>query len=162
MQTFLPFADFSETATVLSDRELASCGDDSFRILEALAGIERRWVHHPAVVMWRGCEFTLSRYAVTVMREYGRRITASWAAASQEKRVLDLAEDALRMGVWTPDKNDGTPWWLGNEGFHLSHRSNLVRMNANLYRRYWPDVSADLQIIWPEERPPISSEGRRT
>lgn len=158
MQTLLPYANFSETATVLSDLHLAGQRSQVLAIMEALAGVERRWRHHPAVVMWTGCEFELARYGVTVCREYASRNHADdW-----ERRILEFAEDALVHGVWLPGRNDGTPWWLGNEGFHLSHRSNLVRESPEQYRKYWPDVSDSLEFVWPEMRPPLSREGRRT
>jgi len=41
------------------------------------------------------------------------------------------------------------PSWLGNEQFHLSHRSNLVRKDADFYGGLWPDVPADLPYVWP-------------
>ena len=41
------------------------------------------------------------------------------------------------------------PRWLGDEAFHLSHRSNLVRKDPEFYRLRFGDVPDDLPYVWP-------------
>jgi hypothetical protein len=43
----------------------------------------------------------------------------------------------------------GLPRWLGDEDFHLAHRSALVRKDPEHYRRLFPDVPDDLPYVWP-------------
>lgn len=41
------------------------------------------------------------------------------------------------------------PSWLGDEEFHRSHRSNLLRKNEQHYQQFWPDERNDLEYVWP-------------
>ena len=41
------------------------------------------------------------------------------------------------------------PPWLGEDRFHLSHQSALVRKDPAHYRTYFPDVPDDLPYVWP-------------
>ena len=43
------------------------------------------------------------------------------------------------------------PSWLGNEEFHRSHRSNLLRKNFEFYNKYF-DEQPNLPYIWAEEK----------
>lgn len=38
---------------------------------------------------------------------------------------------------------------LGNNAFHLSHRSNLIRKLPSHYGPLWPNVPDNLPYIWP-------------
>jgi hypothetical protein len=38
---------------------------------------------------------------------------------------------------------------LGDEPFHRSHRSALVRKDPAYYRPLFPDVPDDLEYVWP-------------
>jgi hypothetical protein len=151
MQTFLPLESFTETATILDMRRLGKQRVEGFQVLEALAGVESRWIHHPAVVMWKGCEFLLSRYIYTMCAEWRQRGYQDGI----EVRTMELMEDALRADVLTPEASMGRPWWLGAEGFHLSHRSNLLKKDPAYYRKYWPNDPDCLGYVWPEWREPV-------
>jgi len=41
------------------------------------------------------------------------------------------------------------PGWLGDEAFHASHRSNLLRKDPEFYGRYGWNEPPDLPYIWP-------------
>ena len=41
------------------------------------------------------------------------------------------------------------PPWLGNEDFHRSHQSNLVRKDPAHYGPLFPGVPDDLEYVWP-------------
>jgi len=41
------------------------------------------------------------------------------------------------------------PSWFGNEAFHASHRSNLLRKSYDWYFRWGWRESIDLPYIWP-------------
>jgi hypothetical protein len=45
------------------------------------------------------------------------------------------------------------PSWLGDEAFHLSHRSALVRKDPDFYRPLFRDVPDDLPYVWPAVSP---------
>ena len=54
MQTFLPYADFAETARVLDQRRLGKQRVEALQVLRALFIPGYGWRHHPVVRMWRG------------------------------------------------------------------------------------------------------------
>jgi hypothetical protein len=41
------------------------------------------------------------------------------------------------------------PPWLGNESFHASHRSNLLRKNPAWYSKFGWSESDNLEYVWP-------------
>jgi hypothetical protein len=47
------------------------------------------------------------------------------------------------------------PPWLGDEAFHLSHRSALVRKDPDHYRPLYPDAPDDLPYVWPVPKPEV-------
>jgi len=42
------------------------------------------------------------------------------------------------------------PPWMGNEKFHISHMSNLLRKNYKFYKKYKWNVSKDIPYVWPK------------
>lgn len=60
MQTFLPYADFDESARALDPKRL---GNQVYR--ECLTLIRGGWPNHPASRMWRGYECALACYGWT-------------------------------------------------------------------------------------------------
>jgi hypothetical protein len=136
MQTFLPYPDFAESARCLDYRRLGKQRTEAKQILRTLFGITNGWRHHPAVKMWRGYEGALAMY--------GRDICIEWRRRGYRDVQLEVFEAVL-------DETDdlSLPLWLGDEAFHLSHRSNLKRKKPEHYGMLWPDVPADLPYIWP-------------
>lgn len=135
MQTFLPYADFAESAAVLDYRRLGKQRVEVLQLLNALQGKSKGWVNHPAAIMWRGYEPALAAY--------GNAVIAEWVSRGY-KNTMPYWE--LEHG-----KLYEVPWWLGNEQFHLSHQSNLLRKDAAWYGRYFPGVPHDLPYTWPAQ-----------
>lgn len=148
MQTFLPYADFEASVRVLDAKRLGKQRVECLQVLRGLTVPGYGWRHHPAVLMWRGHLEALGRYSLTcceVWVEEGRADTCaaslgSELAAAGVTRVRDQAELA-EAGALPP--------WLGDEEFHRSHRSSLVRKDPDHYRRFFPDVPDDLPYVWP-------------
>ena len=65
MQTFLPYADFEQSARSLDTKRLGKQRVECIQVLRGLTVPGYGWRHHPAVKMWRGCEEALGRYALT-------------------------------------------------------------------------------------------------
>jgi hypothetical protein len=89
--------------------------------------------------MWWGHEGSLATYGVAVCDEWTYR---GYKDTCRDK-ILDLVS-GLRLEL-----ADDPPGWLGNDEFHLSHQSNLVRKNPGYYRRFFPSVPSDLSYVWP-------------
>ena len=138
MQTFLPYSDFARSAQCLDDKRLGKQRVETFQILRALCGMSKGWVSHPATKMWRGYEFALS--------VYGTAICGEWLCRGYKDSCMDKIVE-LRDQF---DHNFGIfPPWLGDDKFHLSHQSNLMRKHPTWYSKFNWDVRDDLQYFWP-------------
>ncbi|MFW6090881.1 MAG: MSMEG_6728 family protein [Actinomycetota bacterium] len=150
MQTFLPYADFAATARVLDRRRLGRQRVEAFQVLRGLTVPGHGWRHHPAVKMWAGYEEALVRYALEICAVWRR---AGYADTVEEKIRADLAAATAVTTVRSQQALAAAgelPPWLGSEAFHRSHRSALLRKDPEHYRRWFPDVPADLPYVWPE------------
>lgn len=142
MQTFLPYADFAESARALDRLRLGKQRVETFQLLNALDGKTKGWATHPAALMWRGYEASLALYGVVVCKEWKRRGYKD----TMHERLSALYEEHRENSEhgYTQD-----PPWIGNTDFHIAHQSNLVRKFPEFYRPLFPNVPDDLPYIWP-------------
>lgn len=139
MQTFLPYRDFVPSVETLDDKRLGKQRVEAFQILRALTDSTYGWQHHPAVNMWRGYEEALALY--------GLAACLTWVQRGNRDNML--TRFFPYVGV------PGTfsyPEWLGDDEFHRSHQSNLVRKDAQHYGPQFPDVPDDLPYYWPTQQ----------
>ena len=133
MQTFLPYKDFKKSFKCLDYRRLGKQRVESYQILNVL--LERTstkgWRNHPATKMWRGYENALKLYMNLCIDEWVDR-----GYNNNMKHEVIFGEVKY-------------PPWLGNDRFHASHKSNLVRKFPEHYRKYFASVGADLPYAWP-------------
>jgi hypothetical protein len=141
VQTFLPYPDFTASARCLDRRRLGKQRVEALQILKALLDPSYGWQHHPAVAMWRGHEYQLVRYGHDVCWEWSRR---GYRDSVSER----LAELYLARRVY--DMDPAEPVWLGDERFHASHRSNLLRKDPTYYGGFGWSEPPDLPYVWPE------------
>ena len=131
MQTFLPYEDYYESLKTLDPSRL---GNQIYR--EARTLVNGGWENHPASKMWRGYEYSLCEYALEglkVLRERGRPYP-HWERWFKEKQ--------------REFSNTGKPPWVGNEEFHASHRSNLLRKDKEWYSQFGWTEPDDLPYVW--------------
>jgi hypothetical protein len=144
MQTFLPYPDFEATAAVLDPRRLGKQRVEALQCLRAQHVPGYGWRHHPAAKMWRGHDEALATYGVVICR--------AWTALGH----VDTVEGKLVAELGPAPRSQAElaragllPSWLGDETFHRSHRSALVRKDPARYRPLFPDVPDDLPYVWP-------------
>ena len=101
-----------------------------------LIGESKGWINHPAVKMWRGCEGQLALY--------GYECCTEWISRGYKDSLLQFFGNFL-----SSVNNFEVPSWIGDQKFHESHRSNLVRKFPEHYKVFWLDVKDDLPYIWP-------------
>lgn len=136
MQTFLPYPDFLASARVLDNRRLGKQRVETLQILNALTNPSYGWQNHPAVKMWRG--------HVPLLAVYGLAICHEWI----KRGYRDTCTDKINAFT-TSDLITDQPAWLGNDAFHASHRSNLLRKEPEHYSQFhWTD-GPDLPYVWP-------------
>lgn len=148
MQTFLPYADFERSARALDTKRLGKQRVECIQVVRGLTVEGYGWRHHPAVKMWRGHEEALGRYGLTCCAVWVELGFGDTCAAT-------IAEDLAAAGVTRIRTQDelaaagALPAWLGDEDFHRSHRSSLLRKDPGHYRERFPDVPDDLPYVWP-------------
>lgn len=141
MQTFVPHGPrFHETAYALDYRRLGKQRVETKQILMALRGESKGWVNHPAVKMWKGYEPALALYGAVMCKEWKRRGYVD---------NLRPYFDAILHDYVVAGNDLVMPPWLYDDAVTLSHRSNLVRKDADFYGPKWPEVADDLPYVWP-------------
>lgn len=128
----MPFPDFEESAKALDSRRLGKQRSEALTILRCLEDPSRKgWRNHPAVRMWRGYEDALKAYMNACIAEWVRR--------GYQNHMLKIEH--------VP--NPPMPPWIGDQEFHRSHQSNLVRKDQAYYSHLFPGVPDDLPYVWP-------------
>src|SRR3954449_7049937 len=156
MQTFLPVADFTDSARLLDSPRLGKQRVETLQILRAIELPDYGWANHPAVLMWRG--------RTQALVAYGRAMARVW----QERGFADTTE--LQIGEFAPEVVGRSqeqladagllPSWLGDEALHRSHRSNLIAKDPEFYRSRFAELFGpepdDLPYVWPgpDDLPP--------
>ena len=130
MQTFVPFADFNESAEVLDNKRLNKQLLEGRQIYQILVSGRRTggWVNHPAVKMWRNYDMSFFNYLESVKNECvhrGIQTEKNWNA------ILDLHEKN-----WNRGSNIVMPPWWNDQRVHESHRNNLYVKDSDHYAMF--------------------------
>jgi len=139
MQTFVPYADFRESAKVLDYRRLGKQRVETLQILQALTRITGRkthgWRNHPATKMWENNVDGLAAYGVAICDEW---VSRGYRDTVRDKLILNFLPDELDL-----------PEWWGDERVHSSHRANLLRKDFNFYSvNNWTE-DPQMPYFWP-------------
>lgn len=131
MQTFLPLPDFKASLECLDYKRLGKQRLEANQIINCLSGASSGWANHPAVKMWEG-------YGRAIIRYYDLCID-EWVSRGYNNT----------MEKFNIDKPFKYPWWFGDERFHASHRSNLLRKDPSFYSQFgWKEPNT-LPYWWP-------------
>ncbi|MFH8369629.1 MSMEG_6728 family protein [Streptomyces sp. NPDC018031] len=149
MQTFLPCVDFSASASLLDVRRLGKQRVEALQVLRGLTVPGYGWRHHPAVRMWAGYEEALVRYGLEVCRTWCDGGRSDTCAVSLLSDFAGTGRAGQVRGQRDLAAGGELPPWLGDEDFHRSHQSALVRKDPAFYRSRFPDVPDDLPYVWP-------------
>lgn len=112
MQNFLPYPDVEKSVKCLDRQRLVKQNLETRQCLNALLGLSKGWVNHPAVRAYKGHERFLFNYGLKVNEECVRR---------------GYKNSADRYEVYKPllKDDDSSPTWFGREDIHSSHRGRL-------------------------------------
>jgi Pyrimidine dimer DNA glycosylase len=149
MQTFLPVADFAESARLLDSPRLGKQRVETLQILRAIELPDYGWANHPAVLMWRGRTPALVAYGLAMARIWRERGFGD----TTEAQIGEFAPQVV--GVPQADLAGAglLPSWLGDEALHRSHRSNLIAKDPEFYRPRFTELFGpepdDLPYVWP-------------
>lgn len=137
MQTFLPYSDYSQSASVLDNKRLGKQRVECLQILNALSNPTYGWQNHPAVKMWRGYTNSLV--------EYGLIICSEWAFV---RGFNDTCSDKI-VAHYRSNEGIVKPKWHIDERLYVSHRSNLLRKDEPFYRQFFKFEPNNLPYFWP-------------
>lgn len=130
MQTFLPYPDMRKSLESLDNVRLNKQVVETFQCINAnIQG--SRWSNHPVAKMWSNNIPALKAYlniSLDVCSERGITHTKITKQSGANTRNL--------------------PNWWGNDMFHLSHQSNLVRKLSSLYSPIF-NIHPDMPYFWP-------------
>lgn len=160
MITFLPDPDFFKSLRYLDNKRLGKQRVEARMVLDMLTGIghKRGWNNHPVVGMWRGYESALGLYCSLAIRE--------WMVRGFQNNMTppydfnnNYALQASSLFGHAPEKfvtvdQMEYPPWLGDEEFHASHRSNLLRKDFEYYKDFGWTESIHLPYVWPKGKSP--------
>jgi hypothetical protein len=158
VQTFLPYADFERSARALDTRRLGKQRVECIQVVRGLVVEGYGWRHHPAVKMWRGHLEALGRYGLTCCEVWLERGFGDTCAATIAADLATAGVERIRTQAELAQAG-ALPDWLGDEEFHRSHRSSLVRKDPDHYRAQFPDVPDDLPYVWPRPLAPAAPGG---
>lgn len=138
MNTFLPFADFYDSACCLDNKRLRNQLNE-YKVIKAALNGAKAWARHPAALMWESYQDALDMYA--------------WHIANEmEHRGISVPE-------WAPDGTYGfnaiytRPPWFGHPAVHESHRRNLLRKDYCWYKWFFPkEVGGSDVYAWPTKQ----------
>lgn len=130
MQTFLPYKSFEDSARCLDYRRLGKQRVEARQIYNAIRN-KGGWSNHPVIKMWIGYENALIEYSNVIIEEWTRR------GFKNTMKIENICGDIVY------------PHWLGDEFFHSSHRSNLLRKNFDYYSKFEWCEPLDLPYVWP-------------
>jgi len=149
VQTFLPVADFEESARLLDPARLGKQRVETLQVLRALELPDYGWANHPVVTMWRGRTPALVAYGLAVVRVWRERGFAD----TTHDLIAEFAPDVVGVPQAELAAAGRLPSWLGDEAFHRAHRSSLLAKQPDFYRPLFagrfgaePD---DLPYVWP-------------
>lgn len=148
MQTFLPYADFAASARALDPRRLGKQRVECLQVVRGLTVADYGWRHHPAVTMWRGHLEALGRYALTCCEVWTATGRADTCASTLRVDLAGAGVEEMRTQDELAEAG-ALPTWLGDEDFHRSHRSALLRKDPTFYRPLFGDEPDDLPYVWP-------------
>jgi hypothetical protein len=151
VQTFLPYADFDRTMTVLDRKRLGKQRVECIQIIRGLVVPGYGWRHHPAVKMWAGCLEALGAYGLASARAW---VATGFADTCADTIRTDLATAGVAQVREQEELAEAgeLPLWLGDPAFHRSHQSSLLRKDPEHYGPLFPGVPDDLPYVWPPGR----------
>src|SRR5690349_25158906 len=136
MQTFLPVADFEESARLLDTARLGKQRVETLQILRALELPDYGWASHPAVLMWRGRVPALVAYGLAMVRVWRERGFAD----TTEEQIAEFAPSVVGRPQADLAADGLLPSWVGDEALHRSHRSNLLAKDPEFYRARFTEL----------------------
>lgn len=132
MQTFLPEIGISNCASALDNKRLNKQVLEGYQIIKLLSDYhdKKAWAHHPAVLMWKGHEYSLRTYIQDMITE------AKLRGIKMDKHIQNMNDiERTNKNNW----GESMPKWFGSEARNRvlwTHRANLYLKDPIFYAQY--------------------------
>lgn len=139
MQIFSPYRSFIDISNCLDKRRLNKQKIEIYQILNciSLGDKAKGWKNHPAVKMAHGYELFFIDYALEIA-DSCLRIGYKDTLIPKIKVFREIFKGEYKK-----------PFYWGNEKFHSSHRSNLLRKDPIYYGKFgWKEDNTQ-EYFWP-------------
>jgi hypothetical protein len=161
MQTFMPYADFAQVASVLDNQRLNKQALEGWQIMLCNLRLDpqgnhrqpRGWFNHPAVKLWRGHESALLNYIGAMVDE--------WKHRGFKSTIYDKAEQtyetALLLNLVSDEQPAPLPHWMLDsvrlDVLMASHRTALLCKNYDWYHQFgWSEdngvAPTEYNYVW--------------
>lgn len=153
MQTFLPYPNFRKSLECLDNKRLGKQRVETMQLINAiekhtlLPKQKTAWFHHPACQQWVGYLEALKIYhdmSILVWKERGFKNTMKFYFHDEPTLHIEELARNYHGGLKLPP-------WLGNEAYHASHRSNLLRKDPIHYGQFGWTEPDNLPYVWPSK-----------
>jgi hypothetical protein len=132
MQVFCPYPDVHKSVASLDPSRL---GNQIYR--ECLTIIKGGWPNHPASKIWANHKKALAEYSLAGLSELAKRGRHYPHHVATFQHYFDTSLATGFPSVW------------GNQAFHLSHQSNLIRKLPDWYVPiFGKEVPNNLPYVW--------------
>ena len=118
MQTFLPFANYTQCAQILDSKRLNKQVVEAYQLLTGKCGHK----NHPASLMWEPHKFELKLYLIACSDEYTKRFHKI------HKCSLELPN--FQIGNY--------PFFIDDIRVQYSHRIRLLTKDYEYYNKFFP------------------------
>lgn len=141
MQTFLPYSDIEQSLEVLDNKRLGKQRVEAYQIISAITSRPKLdgtpykgWLNHPCSVMWRHHVPLLKHYYNMCIDEW---VLRGFKNSMKHERINEEIE---------------YPVWWGNQLFHDSHKSNLLRKDLNHYSQFGWNLDPSDPYVWMDDQ----------
>jgi hypothetical protein len=141
MQTFLPYSDIKESLKVLDTKRLGKQRVEAYQIISAITGRPKKdgtpyrgWTNHPCSVMWKNY--------VPMLKMYYNLCIDEWVSRGYKNTMI---KEEISESITYPN-------WFGDDKFHNSHKSNLLKKDPAFYSKYGWNVDPTLPYVWMDEK----------
>lgn len=132
MQTFLPYADFEQSAACFDYRRLGSQINECTQLLDALHETNNGgYRNHTVTRMWKFYEFQLATFGLVCEDEWesrGYRVRVNRAKLEQHLE-------------WAESGSQEFPFWFGDSEVHDRYKRLLIWKKPDFYQPKWPDLT---------------------
>jgi hypothetical protein len=142
MQTFLPYSSYKESAKALDYKRLGKQRVETLQLLNCISAVKKKlpvrgWANHPCTKMWQNHSNSLVEYGIAICEEW------------KLKGFKDTCLEKIRAHYDSSEPST-KPSFVGNNYFHLTHKSKLIQKKPEYYKVLWPEVPTNLEYVWPK------------